>query len=143
MRNFKLLAAVAAGVLALAPGAFARTLHFTAALDGAQETPPNASAGKGMAKVTLDTKTHNLGWTIAYSGLSGPATMAHFHGPAAAGTAAGVVVKLGPAVESPIHGAAKVTAEQEKWLRSGMLYVNVHTAAHPGGEIRGQVELAH
>jgi hypothetical protein len=68
--------------------------------------------------------------------------MAHFHGPAEPGAAAGVVVKLGPDVSSPITGSGPLTDEQEGWLRKGLLYVNVHTAAHPPGEIRGQVVAA-
>ena len=143
MRHLSLLTLMAAGVLAVAPAASAEILHFTANMDGAQETPPNASTGTGVAKVTLDTETKVMSWNIVYSGLSGLATMAHVHGPAVAGVAAPPVVKLGPAVDSPINGEAAVTAEQEKWLRGGMLYINVHTAAHPGGEIRGQLEMAH
>ena len=142
MRNVKLIALVAAGALALAPSAFAEILHFTAHLDGAQETPPNTSAGTGMAEVTFDTGTNKLGWQIVYSGLSGPAGAAHFHGPAESGTAAGVVAKLGPGLTSPIVGSAVITPQQQNWLTKGLLYVNIHTAAHPGGEIRGQVEAA-
>jgi hypothetical protein len=147
MQKLRFATFLAAGVLALAPVAFvsaasAEVLHFAAHLDGAQETPPNDSKGMGMAKVTLDTTTHALTWSVDYSGLSGPATMAHIHGPAPMGKAWGVVVKLGPAVDSPIVGEGTLTSEQEAWLRGGQLYVNVHTAAHPGGEIRGQLEMA-
>ncbi len=47
----------------------------------ASETPPNQTAGTGTADVTLDTQSRLLSWTVGYSGLTGPATAAHFHGP--------------------------------------------------------------
>jgi hypothetical protein len=142
MRRFSLVSILAVGVLAMAPGAFAKTLHFTAVLDGEHETPPNETTGTGTADVSFDTHTHTLSWTVKYSGLTGPATMAHFHGPGEPGKAAGVVVKLGPDVTSPITGSGPLTTDQEGWLRKGLLYVNVHTSAHPPGEIRGQVVAA-
>jgi len=131
-------AAVAAAILA-AGSAGAEVLHFTARLDGASETPPNDSAGKGSASVSLDTASKTLSWTVAYSGLSGPATMAHFHGPAPVGKAAGVAVPLRGDLASPIAGAATLTDPQIADLEAGLWYVNIHSAAHPGGEIRGQV----
>jgi hypothetical protein len=135
--------AVAAVVALLAAGSVsAEVLHFTAKLNGASETPPNDSKGMGTAMVSLDTATKGLNWTVKYSGLSGPATMAHFHGPAPAGTAAGVAVPLTRAMVSPMKGSATLTDAQVADLKSGMWYVNVHTAAHPGGEIRGQLEPA-
>lgn len=143
MRTFTVVSLLAASVLAFASVASAKTLHFMAHLDGAQETPPNDSKGMGMAMAKLDTKTHVLSWKVDYSGLSGPATMAHIHGPAAVGVAAGVIVKMGPAVESPIVGQGVLTSEQEAQLRGGQYYVNVHTAANPKGEIRGQLVMSH
>jgi CHRD domain len=131
-----------AGVLALAaaPVAVAETLHFTAKLDGAHETPPNDSAGTGEAQIAFDTDSKTLIWSVTYRGLSGPATMAHFHGPAPVGKAAPVVINFPPPVDSPIHGSAVLTQGQIDQLMNGLWYVNVHTALHPPGEIRGQVE---
>ena len=129
-----------AAVAALAAGAArAEVKHFTAKLDGAAETPATDSKGAGTAAVSLDTATKKLEWTVTYSGLSGPATMAHFHGPAPVGKAAGVAVPLMGDVSSPAKGSATLTDAQIHDLEAGMWYVNVHTAAHPGGEIRGQV----
>lgn len=71
-------------------------------------------------------------------GLSGPATAAHFHGPASAGANAGVVVPFANAA-SPIEGQATITAAQAADLMAGRWYANIHTAANPGGEIRGQM----
>lgn len=141
MRATGLVAVIAAGLLAAAP-AFAETLHFTARLDGEQETPPTGSAGVGHVTVALDTDSKTLIWTIDYKGLSGAATMAHFHGPAAPGVAAGVVVVIPGATDDPIKGSTVLTDEQVKMLEGGMLYINIHTALNPKGEIRGQVQPA-
>jgi hypothetical protein len=136
-------ACLAATALVTAVPAAADVIHFTAKLDGASETPPNASKGTGSAEVTLDTKTKKLTWKVSYSGLSGPPTMAHFHGPAPAGKAAPVVVPLTPPLTSPIRGSATLTDTQIGDLRGGLWYVNVHTAKIPDGEIRGQVTPVH
>ncbi len=136
------LAAVAAGLVAFASAAAAETVRYVATLDGAHETPPNDSHGHGLADVTYDSDTHKISWNVTWDGLSGPATMAHIHGPAPAGKAAGVVVGLGMASTSPASGQASLTPVQEGYLKDGLLYVNVHTAAHPAGEIRGQLAPA-
>ena len=134
---------VAAALSALmASAASAEVMHFTAKLDGASETPPNDSKGTGMAWVNLDTATKKLDWKVEYSGLTGPAVMAHFHGPAPVGQAAGVAVPLTGAMTSPLTGSATLTDAQLSELEGGMWYVNVHTAEHKGGEIRGQVMSA-
>lgn len=127
-----------AALLASVPAA-AAVVHFTAKLTGAAETPPNDTKGTGNAAVSLDTASKKISWKITYSGLTGSATMAHFHGPAAVGKAAGVAVPLPNPVTSPTRGSASVTDAQIGDLQAGMWYVNVHTAAHPDGEIRGQL----
>lgn len=120
---------------ALAP-AQAKVLRFEAKLSGKTAVPPNNSKGTGDVKVRINTKTMMLHWKGAYTGLSGPETMAHFHGPSKAGTAAPVLTPaLAPA--SPFNGKAKITAAEAKDIESGMVYYNLHTAAHPGGEIAG------
>jgi len=120
----------------------AEIVNFTAKLDGASETPANPSAGKGTASVALDTDAKHITWTITYSGLSGPATMAHFHGPAAVGVAAAVQIPITGDLASPIKGSADVDDGQIGDLRGGLWYVNVHTAQYPKGEIRGQLSQA-
>jgi hypothetical protein len=112
---------------------------FKATLNGKSEVPPNASTGTGTADVDYDPATKKLSWVLIYSGLSGPATAAHFHGPAEAGKNAGVVVAIPGATKSPAQGSATLTDAQAADLEAGKLYVNVHTGANPGGEIRGQV----
>ncbi len=110
------------------------------ALSGANEVPPNTSAGKGEANVSYDKATKKLTYKLTYSGLSGDATAAHFHGPAAAGANAGVAIPIGSgAPPSPVEGSATLTDAQAADLLAGKWYVNVHTKANPGGEIRGQV----
>jgi hypothetical protein len=116
---------------------------YTATLTPGEEVPPAAdSQGKGTAEVTIDTKTNELTWKVSYSGLTGPATMGHIHGPAGKGQNAGVVVPFpGVANAMAAEGKAKLTQAQYGDLAAGLYYVNIHTAKHPGGEIRGQLEL--
>lgn len=140
-------AGFAAGALALALAtapslAFAKTENFHTALTGQDEVPSNSSKGTGTLNAVYNTTTHVLSWTLSYSGLTGPAIAAHFHGPAGAGKNAKVQVPLKGSLKSPIKGSAKLTASQAADLEAGRWYVNVHTKAHPGGEIRGQVEPA-
>ena len=130
---------LAFGFAAAAP-AYAETVSYMATLSASSETPPNSSAGTGSLKATYDTSSKMLSWTADYSGLTGPATMAHFHGPAPVGKAAGVMVPVTGALASPIQGTATLTDAQAKALADGMMYFNIHTAANKGGEIRGQVE---
>jgi hypothetical protein len=122
----------------ISSGAWAETIRFHAHMDAKSEVPPKNSAGTGEAVATLDTATKVLSYTITYKGLTGPATMAHFHGPAPVGVNAGVVVAFNP-VTSPITGKATLTDAQIADLETGKWYANVHTAANPGGEIRGQM----
>jgi hypothetical protein len=120
-------------------GVGAETLSYKVALKSASEVPPNTSNGSGTADVTYDTQTKQLKWKVSYSGLSGPATAAHFHGPAEPGKNAGVMIPIQNIATSPAEGSATLTDAQAADLTGGRLYVNVHTAANPGGEIRGQV----
>jgi hypothetical protein len=116
----------------------AETVTFSAALTGAAEVPPKATEGKGAATATLNTETKALTYSVEYAGLSGPATAAHFHGPADPGANAGIVLPM-PATASPIRGTATLTDAQAADLMAGKWYANVHTAANPAGEIRGQM----
>jgi CHRD domain len=119
--------------------AFAQGMKMKADLTGAQEVPPVTTQGKGSAEVTFDPASKQLSWTVNYSGLSGPATAAHFHGPAEPGKNAGVAVPIPNQAKSPVTGLATLTDAQAADLQAGRYYVNIHTAANPGGEIRGQV----
>ncbi len=115
-------------------------ITLRATLSSAQEVPPNPSTGTGTATMTFNQASRQLTWNVAYGGLTGPATMAHFHGPATPGANAGVLVPIGGAgMTSPAAGSATLNDAQAADLLAGRMYVNIHTAAHPGGEIRGQV----
>ena len=126
---------LAAGLLSFA----AQAQSFTAHLDGASEVPPKDSKGTGELTAKLDAATRTLSYTLTYRDLSGPAGAAHFHGPAAPGANAGVAVPIANAGSSPVKGTATLTEAQMADLEAGKWYVNVHTKANPGGEIRGQV----
>jgi hypothetical protein len=127
-----------AGALAFAGPSMAAMMNFKADLSGKNEVPPNTTAGSGSVTATYDTDTKKLTWKGSYSGLTGPATAAHFHGPADPGKNAGVMVPIAPAT-SPLEGSATLNDAQAKALLDGEMYVNVHTAVNKGGEIRGQL----
>jgi hypothetical protein len=122
--------------------ALAAPMSFQVPLTGAQQVPPVQTTGSGTANLTYDPASRVVTWSITYTGLSSPVTMAHFHGPAEPGKNASVLVwlsKQGSPVESPIKGEATLTPEQAQQFTAGEWYVNVHTRDHPAGEIRGQV----
>jgi hypothetical protein len=127
------------GFVAANSAAVAETLTYKVALDAKNQPTPNDSKGTGTAEVTFDTTTKTLTWTINFDGLTGPATMAHFHGPAAAGANAGVALMIGANPMAPAKGTATLTDAQAADLQGGRWYINIHTAANRGGEIRGQV----
>jgi hypothetical protein len=140
-RVFMLLAGLAlAGTVSLAQAA---PVSFTVPLSGDQQVPPVQTSGSGTANLTYDPSTHVVTWNITFSGLTGPASMAHFHGPAPAGKNAGVKVWISQKgnmdVTSPISGQATLSADDAQMFEAGNMYINVHTKANPGGEIRGQV----
>ena len=129
-----LLAGVANGI----PPAHAEKIALKADLKGTNEVPPNTSPATGKAEATLDTETKVLTWTVTYADLTGPAMGAHFHGPSEPGKNAGIVLPF-KTVASPIQGTATLTDNQMADLLAGKWYANVHTAANPGGELRGQM----
>lgn len=132
------LAALALGAaVAYSGAAFADKMKAT--LDAKSEVPPNTSAATGTADVDFDPASKKLSWKITYSGLTGPATAAHFHGPGEPGKNAGVAVPISNPGTSPVEGSATLTDAQAADLVAGKYYINFHTAANPGGEIRGQV----
>lgn len=131
-------AMVAALPLGLSTIANAEMVKLQAELKGSNEVPPNTSSGSGKAEATFDTDTKFLTYTVTYSGLSGPALGAHFHGPGEAGKNAGIALPFKSA-ESPIQGTATLTDTQAADILAGKWYANIHTAANPGGELRGQM----
>src|SRR5260370_7054903 len=128
-----MLAMLALGVtFALAGPALAEKM--TATLDGKSEVPANASTGTGTADIDYDAASKKLSWKLTYSGLSGPATAAHFHGPAAAGANAGVKVPIANTA-SGSDGSATLTDEQAADLVAAKHYLHAHPAPTPAAQL--------
>ena len=143
MSHSSLSFAAALGVAAalIFSPALADVMKYKADLNGPSENPPTTSKGVGAIEADYDTTTKTLSWSGTYSDLTGPETAAHFHGPAAMGVNAGVMVPV-DAKASPFKGSAVLTDEQAKAFADGLIYFNVHTAQNKGGEIRGQLAPA-
>ena len=146
-RQAVLRTTVAAGLLALGVAGCGQMKTagggaevYVATLSGAQEVPANSSAGRGTAEVQLNKNTNTVSWKVTYSGLSGPTTAGHIHGPAAAGANAGVMIPFSNVGTPTFQGQGPITAAQAAELAAGRTYVNLHTARFPGGEIRGQLQ---
>ena len=137
------LAVVAAATISgcgmMQPQAPSNLVAFTTQLRAANEVPSNASQGSGSVDAVLNKDTNQLRWKVNYTGLSGPATAAHFHGPANVGANAGVVLGWPGPINSPMEASATLTPAQAADLIAGRWYANIHTAANPGGEVRGQM----
>lgn len=123
----------------------ARTWAFGAALSGEDEVPPNDSDGSGYAYYTLDAEMDDLYFRVKVADLDG-ITMAHIHeAPAGANGSVVFPLYLGAPppfdADNPISGKLDVTLSQVAALLAGDYYTNVHTAAHPGGEVRGQIDM--
>lgn len=114
---------------------------FTTQLRGANEVPANASTGSGSVDAALNKNTMLLRWKVNYTGLTGNATAGHFHGPAAVGANAGIALGWTNPIVSGMEGSATLTAAQAADLMAGRWYANIHTAANPGGELRGQMTV--
>lgn len=116
-------------------------------LTSAQEVPANTSPGRGTADVTYNKESHMLTFTVNWSALTGTPTMAHIHGTAAKGVNAGVKQDLSKLLSKSNAGSftdsVKIDGNtiKEDSLLAGFYYFNIHTPAHPGGEIRGQIEF--
>jgi hypothetical protein len=121
----------------------AAPISFDVLLSSDAEVPPEVSQAKGVAKLTWDPATKVVTWEITAAGLTGPATMAHFHRapPGKNGSVTAWLSVQGDPAVFPIKGERTLTPEQADEFEGGQWYVNVHTRAHPAGEIRGQVQL--
>jgi hypothetical protein len=134
-----LIAVVAVAVSAAAALAASHATVWTAALSSGQEIPKQVvkdAAAHGQFKGTLTGST--LKWKLTFAKLTGPATAAHIH-MAAKGKSGNVVVPLCGPCKSGMSGSATLTAALKTAFKKHQLYVNVHTAKNPNGEIRGQL----
>jgi hypothetical protein len=112
-------------------------------LTGAQEVPPNGSTATGVGTTSLSDDETMLFVDLNFTGLGSNATAAHIHGPAPAGTNAGVLFGLTglPSATSgsiPTQSFA-LTPTQLQQYKDGLFYFNIHSVNFPGGEIRGQI----
>ena len=112
-------------------------------ISGDQEVPATASSGTGTLNGTYDETTMELIFTVDFSGLSGTTTASHFHGPALPDSNAGVRIGLSGFPTGVTSGSFSDTvtldASQQAELLAGLWYINIHTSAFGGGEIRGQL----
>jgi CHRD domain len=123
-------------------------------MTGAQEVPANGATALGIMDVFYTKETRLLTWSVTWTGLTGPVSLMHIHGLAPKGYNAGVIYNI----ITPTNGLALPNATlypatgkfsgtmladgfvvKEQDLLNGMYYMNIHTAANPGGEIRGQI----
>jgi len=130
-----------AGCSVLHPDPNAHLAAFSTQMTGLNEVPSVATAATGHVDAVLNKNTRLLRWKMSFTDLSGPATAGHFHGPALVGASAKVALPLSNPLKSPLEGQATLTAAKAADLLAGKWYANIHTAAHPGGEIRGQMIL--
>jgi hypothetical protein len=142
----KLSVVVPAGVVvALAVTAFAgaapraKVIMAAAKLTAKEEVPAQVvKNAKASGSFTADITGTKITWTLKFSRLTGLATAAHIH-LGGMGKSGPVVVPLCGPCKSPVKGSGKLTAALLKDLKTHKLYVNVHTAKNPNGEIRGQL----
>lgn len=150
-----------------ATGLQAAVVSYTAPLTGPAESPPNASPGSGFAQVDLDIVAHTMRVIVTFQDLIGTVTAAHIHGPTStAGTGTAGVATVTPTFTGFPGGvtsgsydhtfdltlagsfnasfvaanggtAASAEAALEAAIAAGKAYVNIHTSAFGGGEIRG------
>jgi hypothetical protein len=119
-----------------------KTYTISGNATGAQETPAVTTTAAGTLTGTYNAGTNTLTYNISWTGLSGVVTVAHFHGPAAVGVAADPLLPITVTTNGATgntSGSVVVADSVETALLDGKVYYNLHTAAHPLGEIRGQV----
>lgn len=135
----KLLPLSAVALLAFSTAAAARDVSLSGSFAGENGATNHPS---GHVEATLDTVTHQLKYTIDYAGLSGPVTLAHFHGPAKPGVAAGVLKAIPGPYQSGMSNTVTIDTATQSAMLDGMTYVNLHTKAHPKGESRAQMTVS-
>jgi hypothetical protein len=136
----QILFILSAGILVMAGSckkSKTNEVTFKATINGATETPSNASTATGSATLIYnqDTKTFNI--VVTFSGIT--ATASHIH-KGAVGVPGGVIFGFTPPIVSPInYTSAVLDSTQQADLYADQYYVNIHSTAFPAGEIRGQL----
>lgn len=130
-------------VLLLACGAraAAQTQILAFPLETGQAVPPLATGASGSAMLSLDPPTGIVTVLASYQGLSGTPTEAHLHGPAVAGQVAPSFAPLSVTggASGTISGLAFLSQARVAQILAGEVYLDLHSSAHPEGELRGQV----
>jgi hypothetical protein len=124
-------------------GPYLPTAGYQAHMLAATEVPGNRSTGIGFGTVELSPDESTITVNMTFGGLTAPATVAHIHGPAGPGTNASVLFPF-TGVPAATSGSIpqqsfSITPTQVGYLKTGLLYMNVHNGNFPGGELRGQL----
>jgi hypothetical protein len=156
------LSRIAPAVFALLLGASVPTARAdflaVATLLGSNETPPNASTAIGFATITFEAAKDDILYTVTFSGLTVPATIAHIHvgPPGVAGPIVLPFTNMGPpSATSGTFSGTLTNADIINQATSGLTdisqiaaqiqlgnaYANIHDANFPAGEIRGQLDV--
>lgn len=133
-----LTAFACAAALVFASPSLAAMVNLKAELKASNEVPPNDSKGSGSLTAIYDDASKKLTWKGSTTGMSGPATAAHFHA-GETGKNGAVVVPIAGADKGAFEGSATLTDAQAADMMAGKWYVNIHTAANKAGELRGQL----
>lgn len=112
------------------------TINFAATLSGASESSPNASTATGNSTGTFNTTTKILTVTTAYAGIV--VTAGHIH-KGEVGVSGPVEFPFSITASPVLFTSSALTASEESDLMENKYYVNLHSTAYPGGEIRGQL----
>jgi len=107
-------------------------------LTGAEETPPVTTSASGSGTITI-AADKSVSGTVKTTGIDG--TVAHIH-VGAPGVAGPPIITLSKGADGTwsVPAGSKLTDDQFASFKAGNLYVNVHSAAHAPGEIRGQLK---
>lgn len=122
--------------------------NISASMTPAQETGTlnGNPTGSGSTTGTYNATKNQLQYNVTWTGLTGTATLGHFHGPALAGSNASPVITfnlINNSSAGSATGTINLTDAQEADLLAGKWYTNIHTATNGAGEIRGQVTAVH
>lgn len=116
-------------------------IHFTADISADEESAVTESPGSGRVDFVLDRATLKFDWTVHFKDLTSAPTGMHVHGPQTPGGEAGILFDLTPAnaVKDGATGTINLNDGQLIYLINDRMYVNLHTAKYPAGELRGSI----